>query len=141
MSAASTAISGWRSRSTCRRRCGPICGCWRCRRRWTGERFSALLGGAPLIESEGRSYPIELSPSRPLGRADRGRHGAAIRRALGETNGGVLAFLPGVAEIERTAERLARLPADVVLHRLYGTLDPATQRAAIRAEAPGGASS
>jgi ATP-dependent helicase HrpB len=102
-----------------------------------GERFSALLGGAPLIESQGRSYPIDY---RYLGRSA-GRieddMAAAIRRALGETNGGVLAFLPGVAEIERTAERIEGLPADVVLHRLYGTLDPATQRAAIRAEAPG----
>jgi hypothetical protein len=40
-----------------------------------GERFSALLGGAPLIESQGRSYPIDYRYLRPLGRADRGRHG------------------------------------------------------------------
>ena len=62
---------------------------------------------------------------------------AAIRRALAESEGSLLAFLPGVAEIERTAERLERLPADVDLHRLHGSLDPAAQRAAIAAPAPG----
>ncbi len=63
---------------------------------------------------------------------------AAIRTALAdEAEGGVLAFLPGVAEIERTAERLDRLPPNVVLHRLHGSLDPAEQRAAITAAAPG----
>jgi ATP-dependent helicase HrpB len=62
---------------------------------------------------------------------------AAIRRALGESEGGLLAFLPGVAEIERTAERLGALPADVDLHRLHGSLDPREQRAAIAASPPG----
>ncbi len=103
-----------------------------------GPRFSALLDGAPVIESRGRSYPIDY---RYLGRSAAARieddMASAIRRALGETAGGVLAFLPGVAEIERTAERLEGLPADIVLHRLHGTLDPGAQRAAIRGEAPG----
>jgi len=105
-----------------------------------GTRFSSLLGeGTPLIESAGRGYPIEL---RHLGRDAGGRIedavAAACRLALAEqAEGGVLAFLPGVAEIERTAERLDRLPPDVDLHRLHGSLDPAEQRAAI-ARAPAG---
>ncbi len=105
-----------------------------------GERFTRLMGeGTPLIESAGRSFPIE---HRHLGR-DAGQRiedamSSAIRRALAEeTEGGVLAFLPGVAEIERTAERLDRLPPDVTLHRLHGSLDPAEQRAAIAAAPPG----
>jgi ATP-dependent helicase HrpB len=61
----------------------------------------------------------------------------AIRRALAETDGGVLAFLPGVAEIERTGERLSGLPPEINLHRLHGQLEPGAQRAAIRAEPPG----
>ncbi|WP_116090285.1 ATP-dependent helicase HrpB [Sphingomonas crusticola] len=102
-----------------------------------GERFAALLGGAPVIESAGRSFPIEHVY---LGRREQRIEddmAAAVRRALVETTGGLLAFLPGVAEIERTAERLAGLPPEVMLHRLHGSLDPGAQRAAIRAEPPG----
>jgi ATP-dependent helicase HrpB len=55
---------------------------------------------------------------------------AAIRRALTEEVGDILAFLPGVGEIERVAERLNGTSA--VIHRLHGSLDPAEQRAAIR---------
>ncbi len=103
-----------------------------------GARFSALLGDAPVIESEGRSHPLTL---RHIGRRAEARiedeMAAAIRRALAEEQGGVLAFLPGVAEIERTAERLTGLPADVDLHKLHGTLDPGAQRAAIAGGAAG----
>jgi ATP-dependent helicase HrpB len=103
-----------------------------------GARFSALLDDAPVLESAGRSYKLTL---RHVGRASEVRFedamAQAIRTALREEEGGVLAFLPGVAEIERVAERLTALPSDVVLHRLHGTLDPAAQRAAI-ARAPSG---
>lgn len=96
-----------------------------------GARFAALMGDAPVVESQGRSHPLEL---RYLGRDPNRRIEdevvAACRIALRETDGGVLAFLPGVAEIERTAERLGDLP-DVALHRLHGNLDPRDQRAAI----------
>lgn len=106
-----------------------------------GARFSGLLGtedqAAPVIESEGRSYTLTL---RHLGRAAEARIedsvAAAIRTALREEEGGVLAFLPGVAEIERTAERLD-LPAGAVLHRLHGSLDPGAQRAAIAPDPEG----
>ena len=99
-----------------------------------GARFAALMGDCPVIESEGRSHPLI---HRYLGRRSEARiedeMTAAIRRALADEAGGVLAFLPGVAEIERTAERLANLPPDVDLHRLHGTLEPAEQRTAIAA--------
>ncbi|WP_156457458.1 DEAD/DEAH box helicase, partial [Sphingomonas sp. CCH13-B11] len=72
-----------------------------------GARFARLMDDAPVIESEGRSHPLDL---RHMGRDAETRIdqsvAAAIRQALGEGEGGVLAFLPGVAEIERTAERL-----------------------------------
>lgn len=105
-----------------------------------GERFGRLMGeGTPLIESAGRSFPIE---HRYLGRDSTQRIedavAAACRQALAdEAEGGILAFLPGVAEIERTAERLDRLAPNVALHRLHGSLDPAEQRAAIASAAPG----
>ncbi len=103
-----------------------------------GARFAAVMDDAPVIESEGRSYPLTL---RHIGRAAEARiedgMAAAIRRALGEEQGGVLAFLPGVAEIERTADRLANLPDGIVVHELHGSLDPAAQRAAILPEPDG----
>lgn len=96
-----------------------------------GARFAALLGDAPVIESEGRIQPLDL---RHIGRNAEKRiedeMAAAIRRALDEeTDGDLLAFLPGVREIERTAERLS-IEAEV--HMLHGSLDPGAQRAAIR---------
>ena len=102
-----------------------------------GARFAALLDDAPVIESEGRIQPLEL---RHVGRMAEKRiedeMAAAIRRALGEeAEGDLLAFLPGVAEIERTAERIEGAAAEV--HRLHGSLDPAAQRAAIRRDPEG----
>lgn len=96
-----------------------------------GARFAEALGGAPVIESAGEAHPLEVR-HRPGPAGERLE--AALARGIGEalaaTSGSVLAFLPGVAEIERTAERLA-LPADVALHRLHGSLPPAAQRAAL----------
>jgi ATP-dependent helicase HrpB len=103
-----------------------------------GGRFAALMDGAPVIESEGRSHPLTLHH---LGRDPQGRIedqvASAVRRALADEAGGVLAFLPGVAEIEQTAERLANLPDDVMIHELHGSADPAAQRAAIAPEPDG----
>lgn len=102
-----------------------------------GARFSRLMDDAPVIESEGRSYPLDL---RHLGRPAEARIdepvAAAIRQALREEDGGILAFLPGVAEIEWVAERLGEVPGAVV-HRLHGSLDPGAQRAAIAPDAQG----
>ncbi len=95
-----------------------------------GTRFSALMNG-PVIESEGKAYPLTL---RHIGRKAEARiedeMAAAIKRALSEEEGDILTFLPGVAEIERTAERITGVAAEI--HRLHGSLDPADQRAAIR---------
>lgn len=98
-----------------------------------GARFARLMGGAPVIESAGRSHPLELCH---LGRPAEARIEAAVARAirlaLAERDGDVLAFLPGVAEIDRTAEAIGPLPG-IALHKLHGTLPPAEQRAAIAA--------
>ena len=99
-----------------------------------GAAYEAIVPGLVRIESQGRMFPVEL---RHIGRNAGVRieeaMATAIRNALASEPGSVLAFLPGAAEIERTAERLAeRLPTDVDLHRLYGARDGADQRAAIR---------
>ncbi|UUL82086.1 ATP-dependent helicase HrpB [Sphingomonas qomolangmaensis] len=103
-----------------------------------GARFGTLLGDSPVVESEGRGYPLDIVH---LGRRAEGRiedsMAPAIRQALREAEGGLLAFLPGVAEIERTADRLGDLGPGFVLHRLHGSLDPAAQRAAIAADPQG----
>ena len=96
--------------------------------------------GAPVIEAEGRAYPVE---TRYLGRNPAERFEEAMARAcltaLGEETGSVLAFLPGQGEIHRVArlvgERL-RLPnVDVV--PLYGGLDRGEQDRAIEPAGPG----
>ena len=102
------------------------------------ERFRRLLGDAPTIESEGTSYPLELIHA---GRDSTARiepqMASACRRALGQHDGSLLAFLPGVAEIERTADLLGSLSPDVIVHRLHGQVEPAAQRAALAPPAPG----
>jgi ATP-dependent helicase HrpB len=102
------------------------------------ERFRALLGNPPEIVSEGKSFPLDI---RYAGRDAAARlepqMASAIRSALGEHQGSLLAFLPGVAEIERTAEALGPLPDNVELHRLHGGIEPSVQRAALAAPPPG----
>jgi ATP-dependent helicase HrpB len=102
------------------------------------ERFQRLLDGAPTIVSEGKSFPLEV---RYAGRDAAARiepqMASAVRAALAEHSGSLLAFLPGVAEIERTADALGALPGDVDLHRLHGGIDPPAQRAALAAPPSG----
>ena len=86
---------------------------------------------APVIESEGRQYPVD---TRYLGRTrDRveDQMASAIKRALREEDGSILAFLPGAGEIRRTAERLGQLPDNTSVHPLFGALSPAEQDAAV----------
>jgi len=103
-----------------------------------GERFAGLLGDAPVVESDGQAFPLAI---RWLGASPQARienaMASAIQTAWCEQSGDVLAFLPGVREIERTAEHLAeRLPSARVLP-LHGQCDPASQRNAIRRDPEG----
>ena len=102
------------------------------------KRFGRLLGDPPKIVSEGKSFPLTvIHEGRDSTQRIEPQMAAAIRAALHDYDGSLLAFLPGVAEIERTAEALGRLPADVVLHRLHGGVEPAQQRAALAPPKPG----
>ncbi|MEP9386911.1 ATP-dependent helicase HrpB [Mesorhizobium sp. KR9-304] len=104
-----------------------------------GARVARLLEGAAVIESAGRGFPVEIRhEERPAGMPVEDAMARAIREAAATEPGGVLAFLPGQREIERTAERLeGRLPADCDIVPLYGQLDGKAQDAAIR-PAPAG---
>jgi len=104
-----------------------------------GARFARLLGDdAPVIESEGRAFPLEI---RWLGSSPDKRTEDAMTQAVltawREESGDVLAFLPGVREIERTRERLAERLPEVPILPLHGQVEPAGQRAAIRRDPQG----
>lgn len=104
-----------------------------------GKRMAALLGDAPVIESEGRAWPVEIRyEERPREMPIEQAVAAIVRKTLSNEPGSILAFLPGQREIERTAERLAgNIPADTDIAPLYGNLDGRAQDAAIRPSEPG----
>lgn len=96
-----------------------------------GGPIAALLD-APVVTSEGRAYPVDV---RYLARDPEGRlaemAAAAVRRALDESEGDVLVFLPGSGEIRRAAEQLHGLPDGIQVYALYGDLPLAEQQRAI----------
>ncbi|RJE86872.1 ATP-dependent helicase HrpB [Paenibacillus sp. 1011MAR3C5] len=103
------------------------------------EPVADLLGGAAVIRSKGRSYPVttHYAPARstaPLEQAV----GQAIFQVMREADGDVLVFLPGAAEIRRTASWLRGqgLPAGVRLAELHGSLTLDEQASAIAPCAP-----
>ncbi len=96
----------------------------------TARVASAL--GAPVVESKGRMFDVE---TRYLGKSEErleDQMAKAVRRALREEEGSILAFLPGRAEILRTAERLQDLGDDVAIAPLFGAHSPSEQDAAVR---------
>ncbi|HEX3552986.1 MAG TPA: ATP-dependent helicase HrpB [Thermoanaerobaculia bacterium] len=96
---------------------------------------AAFLGDAPTIESRGRLFPVDvLYIDRPDDRPLPARIAAGVRRVLGETAGDVLVFLPGVGEIQRSAEALAGLAAerDLAVLPLYGDLPAERQDEVLR---------
>jgi ATP-dependent helicase HrpB len=99
-----------------------------------GARVAKLLGEAPVVESEGRAFPVE---TRYLGRkADapvERQMADAIAAALRADAGSVLAFLPGAAEIRRTQNFLSERvhDASIEIVPLFGALDAAVQDRAI----------
>jgi ATP-dependent helicase HrpB len=99
-----------------------------------GARVAELLDHAPVIDSPGRTFPVEtfhLEPD-PLQRLE-DQVASATLAAMREHEGSALVFLPGQGEITRTAERLAgRLPPHTDLAPLYGQLSPAEQDRAIQ---------
>lgn len=105
-----------------------------------GEGIARLLGGAPIITSEGRAFPVE---TRHVARRQEQRIesqvASTVRDAIACETGDVLVFLPGTAEIRRVASMLddPPLPADVRVFPLHGTLPIEQQDLAIAPSAAG----
>ena len=96
---------------------------------------AAFLGGCPTIESRGRLYPVDVRHAeRPDDRPLPVQVASGVRRVLGATSGDVLVFLPGVGEIQRSAEALAGLAAeaDLAVLPLYGDLPAEKQDEVLR---------
>jgi ATP-dependent helicase HrpB len=104
-----------------------------------GARVAALLNDAPVIESAGRAFPVTTTF-----RATRAEQrveaivASAVRDALAEHTGDILAFLPGAREIRRCAALLTSAVAhDVDVYPLFGAMEAREQDAAI-APSPAG---
>ncbi len=94
---------------------------------------AALLDDAPIITSEGRTFPVTRHYlPRALPPKTRIAHATAdmIHEIAPQSTGGILVFLPGEGEIRETAKRL-NLPSDHHIRPLYGAMPFKDQRAAI----------
>jgi ATP-dependent helicase HrpB len=99
-----------------------------------GVGLGRILPEATTLSCPGRQYPIEtvylaFTPTGPFEITLR----QAVLRALNETEGDILAFLPGRRELRRVRDALldSRLPSGVHVHLLHGEADPQAQRAAL----------
>ncbi len=103
------------------------------------EKLSHSLDQPPLIESQGRSFPVDLryEPRRAGERVEEAML-RNIKDAHERETGSILAFLPGQGEIRRLAEALdGKFPADTIITPLYGNLTKTEQDQAIQ-PAPAG---
>lgn len=106
-----------------------------------GAAIAALLDNAPVVRSEGRMFPVEIS--HPGGRAKpqdpdwlaNVRDG--VLQAAAQHAGSILVFLPGQREILNLQQELSgRLPADTQVAPLYGNLSLEQQQTAINPPRP-----
>lgn len=105
-----------------------------------GAAVARLLGDAPLLQSAGRSFPVETRHAAPRAGARIEAHvSLVVREALASEDGSVLVFLPGTGEIRRVEALLhdGSLPSDVSIHPLHGMLEGSAQDAAIAPAPPG----
>jgi ATP-dependent helicase HrpB len=100
------------------------------------EPVAAFLGGAPIVRSEGRTFPLTIEHAAAPDDRQLGKQvSAAVRRLAQEgLDGDVLVFLPGTGEIRRCAEDLedAARTFDLAVVPLHGDLPGDEQDAAVR---------
>ena len=87
-----------------------------------------FLGGATVIEVQGRPHPVEVEWAPGL------RPAEAVRRVAAAESGHILCFLPGASEIRALAAELSDLSPRFDLLPLHGSLDARAQDLAL---APG----
>ncbi|HEX5162111.1 MAG TPA: ATP-dependent helicase HrpB, partial [Steroidobacteraceae bacterium] len=109
-----------------------------------GASVAQLLGVAPVVRAAGRMFPVEIRhvgtglPALPGGRdSPELAVVRVIKRALAESEGDMLVFLPGAGEIRRVQGMLGDIGANVDVFPLYGELTGADQDAALRPSKPG----
>jgi len=104
-----------------------------------GEAAAQLLGGAPIITSEGRQFPIETRyVDAKSSRSIEAAVAATISEAIRRDSGDILVFLPGAREIRRVEQLLAERDVDDgVIHSLYGALPYDAQNRAIQPDPNG----
>jgi ATP-dependent helicase HrpB len=87
---------------------------------------------APIVESKGKMYPVDIIYTNEQDLQQLPELMArTIAKAVKEQEGDLLAFLPGQAEIRKTAEILNRTHSSFALHSLYGQRSHAEQQAAL----------
>ncbi|XEC97215.1 ATP-dependent helicase HrpB [Paenibacillus tarimensis] len=100
-----------------------------------GGPVAALLGGAPIIRSEGRAYPVRTvyARSRAGERFETAAAATAAQAYAEVPEGDVLVFLPGAGEINKVTRELSRLQLQgaPVIVPLYGSMPLEAQDAAI----------
>lgn len=102
-------------------------------------RVATLLGEAPVIASEGRMFEVSIRHLAPVPNVE---HGEAVARvclqAVDETQGDILAFLPGAREIRAAQGWLqSRLQERVALRPLMGELSSSEQDLALQPDRDG----
>jgi len=89
----------------------------------------------PVLRSEGKRYPVTTHYAKnPLSRRIEGDVQRIVRRALRETKGNILVFLPGQGEIKRLESALGEDAScrSVQIRPLYGALPKEVQDRAVR---------
>ncbi len=122
------------------------------------QALSAMMGNAPMIDSQGKTWPVDthyldtrpdagsgqagMFPGRPGDKATQiiGPCFRTVVSAVEKDEGDILVFLPGAAQIRKLAEQLGdrfKNEAGVRIHPLFGNLSPEAQAAAIAPSKPG----
>ncbi len=123
--------------------------------------MSALMDNAPMVASQGRSYPVVTHYLSPEAAAPARRHPypnqdryrgirsaclSAVEKSLAQESGDILVFLPGVREIKNMAQALKSLlpltqsgqpSSEISILPLFGNLSRTDQAAAIAPSLPG----